>query len=113
MSIYTQLDKYADYDGNWINIKDQYLPTDQKTLYTPAKLMALYAPDSISHPTQDETYIWNKKIPQGNPVAIHYVDQDGKTLKEDDSQGGELDTKYTIKPASIAGYEFVKATEGR
>ena len=112
LSIYTQLDKYADYDGNWINIKDQYLPTDQKTLYTPAKLMALYAPDSISHPTQDETYIWNKKIPQGNPVAIHYVDQDGKTLKEDDSQGGELDTKYTIKPASIAGYEFVKATEG-
>lgn len=115
LNISPQMDNYYnsdDYDGNWINIKDQYLPTDQKTLYKPTELMALYAPGNVAHPTQDETYIWNKKIPQGNPVAIHYVDQNGKTLKKDDSQGGELDTKYTITPASITGYEFVKATEG-
>lgn len=43
LNISPQVDNYYnpdDYDGNWINIKDQYLPTNQKTLYTPTELMA-------------------------------------------------------------------------
>lgn len=44
------------------------------------------------------------------PVTVHYVDDQGKTLKPDKTLTGELGTTYTATPLDIEGYQLSQTT---
>lgn len=100
------------YTGKWENSHDQYLkPGDSsKTTYTSAELISKY--DGSTAPAGNQTYQWEPAVTPGNPVTIHYVDQDGKSIQADGELPGALGDSYTVKPAAIKGYQYVKATAG-
>lgn len=108
---YPSDEEAAKYTKKWENIKDQYIKGD-KTTYTTADLVAMYSPDSSTTPAGNETYIWEPTITPGNPVTVHYVDQDGKTIQADKQVPGDYDAKYTISPDSISGYDYVGVKDG-
>lgn len=103
----TDLKKYT---GNWENIKDQYVAGNKTTYKTP-DLIAKYNGDSGD--AGDETYIWEPVVTPGKPITVNYVNQDNpqQILKTAQLQGG-LGTAYTVTPASISGYQFVKVLDG-
>ncbi|KRN02942.1 hypothetical protein FD13_GL001258 [Levilactobacillus senmaizukei DSM 21775 = NBRC 103853] len=45
-----------------------------------------------------------------HPVTVHYVDEQGNTLKPDKTLTGSLDDNYKTEPLSITGYKLVKTT---
>ncbi|KRN02943.1 hypothetical protein FD13_GL001259 [Levilactobacillus senmaizukei DSM 21775 = NBRC 103853] len=45
-----------------------------------------------------------------HPVTVHYVDDQGKTLKPDKTLTGSLGDSYNAEPLNIAGYKLVKTT---
>ncbi|MCH5464842.1 DUF5776 domain-containing protein [Levilactobacillus tujiorum] len=98
------------YTGNWENIKDQYV-AGKKTTYKTPDLIAKYNGDSGD--AGDETYIWEPVVTPGKPITVNYVDQDNpqQILKTVQLQGG-LGTAYTVTPANISGYQFVKVLDG-
>lgn len=98
------------YTGNWENIKDQYV-AGKKTTYKTPDLIAKY--NGNSGFAGDETYIWQPVVTPGKPITVNYVDQDNpqQILKTAQLQGG-LGTAYTVTPASISGYQFVKVLDG-
>jgi len=102
----------AGYTGKWESINDQYLkPNDQsKTTYTSAELISKY--DGSTAPAGNQTYQWEPAVTPGNPVTIHYVDQDGKPIQADGQLPGALGDSYIVKPTAIKGYQYVKATAG-
>lgn len=109
----TTADKDPDtYTGKWENINDQYLRPNNpdKTTYTTDELTTKYDGSTVA--AGDETYQWEPTVTPGNPVTIHYVDQDGKMIQADTQLPGALEAKYTIKPAAIKGYQYVGITEG-
>ncbi|KRL96885.1 DUF5776 domain-containing protein [Levilactobacillus hammesii] len=98
------------YTGNWENIKDQY-STGSKTTYSTEKLMAKY--NGTSGFSGDETYIWEPVVTPGNPITVNYVDQDNPTqIMKTDQLPGALGTAYTVTPATLSGYQFVKVLNG-
>lgn len=105
------------YTGKWENIKDQYQPvgTAGKRVYTMSELESLYDGTHTDELAANETYVWEPLLtPEkaaGEPVTIHYVDQNGRTIKDDDQKTGKVDETYTIEPATIAGYTL-KETQG-
>jgi len=100
------------YTGEWENANDQYLkPGDSnKTTYSTADLIGKYNGSSTA--TENETYQWEPKVTPGNPVTIHYIDQDGKMIQPDSQLPGALGAAYTVKPDTIKGYQYVSATKG-
>ncbi|MCT4488231.1 BspA family leucine-rich repeat surface protein [Levilactobacillus parabrevis] len=105
-------DDLAGYTGKWENSNDQYLRPDDsnKTTYTTAGLISEY--NGSTAPAGNQTYQWEPTKTPGNPVTIHYIDQDGKTIQADAQLPGAWGATYTIKPATINGYQYVSATEG-
>jgi surface protein len=101
----------AKYTGNWENIKDQYSIDPNKVTYSTDGLITMYS-DSSTAPKDNETYIWEPTTTPGNPVTVHYVDQDGKTIQADKQVPGDYDAKYTISPDSISGYDYVGVKDG-
>ncbi|WP_162254226.1 DUF5776 domain-containing protein [Levilactobacillus parabrevis] len=81
-----------------------------KTTYTTAGLISEY--NGSTAPAGNQTYQWEPTKTPGNPVTIHYIDQDGKTIQADAQLPGAWGATYTIKPATINGYQYVSATEG-
>ncbi|KRN02940.1 hypothetical protein FD13_GL001256 [Levilactobacillus senmaizukei DSM 21775 = NBRC 103853] len=45
-----------------------------------------------------------------HPVTVHYVDEQGNTLKPDKTLTGSLGEDYKTEPLSIDGYQLVKTT---
>lgn len=101
--------KDPDYTGKWENSNDQYLKPDDsnKTTYTTADLISEY--NGSAAPAGNQTYQWEPVVTPGNPVTIHYIAQDGKTIQPDTQLPGALDAPYTVKPATIKGYQYVSA----
>lgn len=81
-----------------------------KTAYTSDDLVKLYAGDT--RPTAVTTYVWEPLVTLGQPVTIHYVDQRGKSLRATSELSGNVGSTYTIKPAKIRDYQFVKVSQG-
>ncbi|WP_203638642.1 DUF5776 domain-containing protein [Levilactobacillus wangkuiensis] len=102
----------AGYTGKWENSNDQYLKPDNpsKTTYTSAELISKY--NGSTAPAGNQTYQWEPEVTPGNPITIHYIDQDGKTIQPDSQLPGTLGDNYTVKPDAIKGYQYVSATEG-
>lgn len=105
-------DKDTTYTGKWENSNDQYLRPDDsnKTTYTTAGLISEY--NGSTAPAGNQTYQWEPTKTPGNPVTIHYINQDGKMIQADAQLPGAWGATYTIKPATINGYQYVSATEG-
>ncbi|WP_125545641.1 DUF5776 domain-containing protein [Levilactobacillus lindianensis] len=105
----TNATKDSDYTGKWENSNDQYLKPDDsnKTTYTTAGLISEY--NGSTAPAGNQTYQWEPVVTPGNPVTIHYIAQDGKTIQPDTQLPGALDATYTVKPATIKGYQYVSA----
>ncbi|MFC6290177.1 DUF5776 domain-containing protein [Levilactobacillus angrenensis] len=99
------------YTGKWENIKDQYIKGEKPT-YDTEGLVAMYSPDSSTTPTDNETYIWEPVTTPGNPVTVHYVDQNGKTIQADKQVPGDYGATYNIAPDKIAGYDYVGFKDG-
>ncbi|MFD1456358.1 MucBP domain-containing protein [Levilactobacillus lanxiensis] len=102
----------TDYTGKWENSNDQYLKPDNpnKTTYTSADLISKY--NGSTAPAGNQTYQWEPTVTPGNPITIHYVDQDGKTIQPDSQLPGTLGDNYTVNPDTIKGYQYVSATKG-
>ncbi|MGY5340466.1 MucBP domain-containing protein, partial [Levilactobacillus spicheri] len=81
-----------------------------KTAYTSDDLVKLYAGDT--RPTAVTTYVWEPLVTLGQPVTIHYVDQRGKSIRATSELSGNVGSTYTIKPAKIRDYQFVKVSQG-
>ncbi|GEO66961.1 BspA family leucine-rich repeat surface protein [Levilactobacillus spicheri] len=81
-----------------------------KTAYTSDDLVKLYAGDT--RPAAVTTYVWEPLVTLGQPVTIHYVDQRGKSLRATSELSGNVGSSYTIKPAKIRDYQFVKVSQG-
>lgn len=99
-------------DQKWENIRDLYSADPNKKTYNLTDIATLYQQGNPAKPTTDETYVMEPDVTPGNPVTIHYVDQAGKTIQADTQLPGDLGATYTVKPATIAGYHYVKATDG-
>ncbi|WP_278955677.1 MucBP domain-containing protein, partial [Lactobacillus apis] len=67
-------------------------------------------PDNVkgtfSTTPQEVTYVYTKKTVSN--VIVHYQDEAGNTIADDETLSGKLDTNYTAKPKDITDYELVK-----
>lgn len=101
------------YTGKWENINDQYIKDEdhtKKTTYTTEELVAQY--DGNNTLTENATYIWEPNTTPGNPVTVHYIDQDGKIIQADKQVPGDYDADYDITPDMITGYDYVGVESG-
>lgn len=96
-------DVSSNYTGKWEKISDQYIVNPQT--YFASEIMDKYNGTATS--LNNETYIWEPKITPGNPVTVHYIDQNGKTIKADKKVPGDHGATYTITPDIISGYDYV------
>lgn len=98
------------YTGKWENVQDKYVPagTPGKRAYTTSELEALYDGTHADELSGNETYQWEPLLTpekeNGAAVTVHYQDQDGKTIKEDDQLTGKLDETFTVEAPTIDGY---------
>ncbi|WP_304057058.1 MucBP domain-containing protein [Levilactobacillus namurensis] len=98
------------YTGKWENVQDKYVPagTPGKRAYTTSELEALYDGTHTDELSGNETYQWEPLLTpekeNGAAVTVHYQDQDGKTIKEDDQLTGKLDETFTVEAPTIDGY---------
>ncbi|KRN02654.1 hypothetical protein FD13_GL001645 [Levilactobacillus senmaizukei DSM 21775 = NBRC 103853] len=78
----------AKYTGNWENRQDQYIKhgDPNKKTYSTTDLIGKYNGQLAI--TENETYQWEPQVTPGNPVTIHYIDQDGKSIQADSQLPG-------------------------
>lgn len=96
----------------WENSRDLYSNASDKVTYTLDSISKLYSQGNADKPTTDETYVWVPEVTPGNPVVVHYVDENGKTIQADQSVPGDLGKPFTITPQEVKGYHYVKAEKG-
>ncbi|AYM01523.1 hypothetical protein D8911_00400 [Levilactobacillus brevis] len=96
----------------WENSRDLYSNAPDKVTYTLDGISKLYSQGNTDKPTTDETYVWVPAVTPGNPVVVHYVDENGKTIQADQSVPGDLGKAFTITPQALTGYHYVKAEKG-
>lgn len=96
----------------WENSRDLYSNAPDKVTYTLDGISKLYSQGNTDKPTTDETYVWVPAVTPGNPVVVHYVDENGKTIQADQSVPGDLGKSFTITPQEVKGYHYVKAEKG-
>ncbi|WP_188348698.1 MucBP domain-containing protein, partial [Lactobacillus apis] len=63
------------------------------------------ATGTFGHKAQEVTFVYTKKA--GANVTVHYQDEAGNTLAQDEILSGKLDASYEAKAKDITGYELV------
>ncbi|GEO69250.1 BspA family leucine-rich repeat surface protein [Levilactobacillus acidifarinae] len=99
------------YTGKWRAVAGGTLTAPAgKTAYSSDDLVKLYSGEN--RPTAATTYVWEPLVTLGQPVTIHYVDEQGKSIHATRELSGNVGSSYTITPDSLPDYEFVKASQG-
>ncbi|SCB94094.1 surface protein, partial [Lactobacillus apis] len=63
------------------------------------------ASGTFGHNAQEVTFVYTKKA--GANVTVHFQDESGNTLAQDEILSGKLDASYEAKPKDITDYELV------
>ena len=53
---------------------------------------------------QEVTYVYTKELVQGADVIVHYVDEEGVALAQDEKLTGNVGEQYTSEAKTITGY---------
>ena len=113
---------YVDQDGNKIDQDAKH----SSALGTNFKVTAKHIPDyTIIGKTEytgkfvgnamDITFTYAKRGTVGNhlksDLTIHYVDQDGNKIDQDDTQSGDMDTDFDVTAKHIPNYTIIGKTK--